>query len=187
MPIITHPAHTGKGEFTISVDKMARVRYDIGERKTIMNNQRKAYRLPGYDYSRPGTYFVTLCVKDKSNLFWDKTALLEKRILLTQTAKTAEVAVEKIPEMYPNTAVDLYTIMPDHIHLLLVLRPSQEMNPPDLGRIIGQLKGYITKQLGFSPWQKLFYERIIKDENDYWQTRQYIISNPAKWLERHDN
>ena len=97
------------------------------------------------------------------------------------------MAVEKIPEMYPNTAVDLYTIMPDHIHLLLVLRPSQEMNPRDLGRIIGQLKGYITKQLGFSPWQKLFYERIIKDENDYWQTRQYIISNPAKWLERHDN
>ena len=29
---------------------------------------RKSPRLRGYDYSKPGAYFVTICVKDRKNL-----------------------------------------------------------------------------------------------------------------------
>ena len=33
---------------------------------------RKAIRLEGYDYSRNGAYFVTVCTKNKMCIFWDK-------------------------------------------------------------------------------------------------------------------
>ena len=152
-----------------------------------MGIQRKEHRLSGYDYSRPGAYFVTLCVKEKRNLFWDENAMQNHRMVLTDTAHIAIGALEQIPEHYPNTAVDLYAIMPDHIHVLLVIKPTQEMNPPDLGRIIRQFKGVVTKQLGYSPWQKLYFERIIRNEEDYWITRRYIRTNPEKRLNKQDS
>jgi putative transposase len=32
--------------------------------------RRKPNRLPNYDYSQAGYYFITLCTKDKQPLFW---------------------------------------------------------------------------------------------------------------------
>ena len=36
-------------------------------------HHRRSIRLKGYDYSKPGAYFVTLCVKDRECLFGDIT------------------------------------------------------------------------------------------------------------------
>ncbi len=58
---------------------------------------------------------------------------------------------------------------------------SSERNT--VSRIIQQFKGYVTKQVGKSIWQKLYYDHIIRDEYDYFTKWQYIDDNPAKWLE----
>ena len=34
--------------------------------------ERKTLRLEGYDYSRAGYYFVTVCTQEKRHLFWDE-------------------------------------------------------------------------------------------------------------------
>ena len=42
--------------------------------------QRKQNRLPEYDYSSPGVYFVTICTKDMAEMFWrntEPTALID--------------------------------------------------------------------------------------------------------------
>ena len=49
--------------------------------------------------------------------------------------------------------------------------------------IIQQMKGYVTKQIGFPAWQKLFYDHIIRNENDYGEIWYYIENNPLKWTE----
>ncbi|MCD7920483.1 MAG: hypothetical protein LUG45_10570 [Clostridiales bacterium] len=76
--------------------------------------------------------------------------------------------------------------MPNHIHVILWIR--QEETPagrtlcaPTVSRIVKQLKGAVTKQLGYSVWQKSFYDHILRNENDYLLTVQYIDENPLKW------
>ncbi len=54
---------------------------------------------------------------------------------------------------------------------------------PTLSRIIKQFKGSITKQIGFSFWQKSFNDRIIRNEKGYQEVWQYIDTNPLKWEE----
>lgn len=43
------------------------------------------------------------------------------------------------------------------------------------------MKGYVSKQIGYSVWQKLFYEMIIRDEAGYLEIYQYIDQNPMEW------
>ena len=56
------------------------------------------------------------------------------------------------------------------------------MGDPTLSNVINQFKGYITKQIGFPVWQKLFYEHIIRNKYDLSETRKYIYENPSRWI-----
>jgi len=44
-----------------------------------------------------------------------------------------------------------------------------------------QFKGYITKQIGYSIWQKSFYDRIIRGEKEYYDVWRYIDENSLRW------
>jgi putative transposase len=46
-----------------------------------------------------------------------------------------------------------------------------------------QFKGSISKQVGFSLWQKSFYDHIIRNEEEYLKVCEYIETNPLKWQE----
>ncbi len=56
--------------------------------------KRKELRLPEYDYSQNGYYFVTICTKDRRNILWDMTtgvvkdgaAIQSKRVKKAGTA-----------------------------------------------------------------------------------------------------
>lgn len=43
------------------------------------------------------------------------------------------------------------------------------------------MKGYVSKQIGYSIWQKLFIDHIIRNELDYIEHYTYIDNNSAKW------
>jgi hypothetical protein len=58
---------------------------------------------------------------------------------------------------------------------------GRAMRAPTISNIVNQMKGYVTKQIGYSVWQKLFYDRIIRDEAEYLKIWQYIDENPVKW------
>jgi REP element-mobilizing transposase RayT len=47
------------------------------------------------------------------------------------------------------------------------------------------MKRWISKQLGWSIWQKSFYEHIIRDREDYETRKKYIYDNPLKWYYNH--
>lgn len=80
--------------------------------------------------------------------------------------------------------------MPDHIHLLVTILPVENGRPmgaPTIPNIVNQLKGYVTKRIGFSVWQKLYYDHIIRDEDDYNTKWEYIENNPAAWFDKKEN
>lgn len=49
--------------------------------------------------------------------------------------------------------------------------------------MIKLFKEAVTKQLGESIWQKLFYDHVIRDQRDYEKISKYIFDNPMKWEE----
>ena len=69
--------------------------------------------------------------------------------------------------------------MPNHVHLIIELSDSAV----NLSTIINQAKGFVSKQLGYSPWQRSFHDHIIRGEKDYEMIWNYIESNPSKWDE----
>ena len=82
-------------------------------------------------------------------------------------------------------SVDHDTIMPNHIHLLLQINTDDDGRPmgaPTVSTVINQLKGIITKQVGFPVWQKSYYDHIIRGKKDYLEIWDYIEGNPYRWI-----
>ena len=149
--------------------------------------KRKPIRLKDYDYSTPGAYFITICVKEHkailSNINVGANIVRPQEIHLTKYGEIVENAIKNIPKHYSNISVDNYVIMPDHIHLLLQIHTNENGRPlvaPTINRVIKQTKGYITKQIGSSIWQKSFNDHIIRGREDYKSIWEYIENNPLK-------
>jgi hypothetical protein len=57
------------------------------------------------------------------------------------------------------------------------------MAAPTISTAVNQLKGIISKQIGFSVWQKGFYDHVIRGKQDYLEIWNYIDGNPYRWQE----
>ncbi len=146
--------------------------------------KRKNLRLKEYDYSQNGYYFITLCTKNRKPLFWANNVGADIiRPNLSLKGKIAKTAIDSIAKHYSNVKVDEYVIMPDHIHLILKISKDDNgriLSAPTIMRVVGQMKRWVSKKVGFSVWQKSFYEHIIRDERDYVMHLSYMEQNPAK-------
>ena len=163
--------------------------------------KRKSIRLPGYDDSSPGAYFVTVCTHERRCILSEIAvgALHEApaaSVSLTNAGLCVQKIIETLPAQYPALSVEHHVIMPNHVHLLLRLKERairesplrQEGNRSLLSKAIGYLKAGSSKQIHFfSPglivWQRSYYEHVIRSEEDYRQIWEYIENNPARWAE----
>ena len=115
--------------------------------------KRKNNRLTEYDYSQPNAYFITICTKNRRNIFWESVGASiarPKSIPLSENGKIAEEAILNISRYYPMISVDNYVVMPNHIHLLLQINTDacgRAMLAPTISVVVQQMKGYITKEL----------------------------------------
>jgi len=57
------------------------------------------------------------------------------------------------------------------------------LNAPTISAIVRHFKGYTTRAIGESIWQKSFYDHVICDESDYDNIWNYIDTNPDEWQE----
>ncbi len=146
--------------------------------------KRKPTRLKGYDYSTPGVYFVTICTHNRKCILGDIVGEglcpLPKNTL-TNIGKETEKSIKYINDNYIGVVIDKYVIMPNHIHLIIVLDDSGGHGNPPLQNVIGQLKSYTTNKFGNPLWQRSYHDHIIRDERDYKKICEYIDSNPLKW------
>ena len=146
--------------------------------------KRKRNRLENYSYSSCGAYFLTICTVERRNYFWENVGATIGRpsgIKLSTYGEIVDDAINNIPKIYPAILVDRYIIMPDHIHILLQIKEKENGRPmvaPTVSRVVQQMKGHVTKQIGKSIWQKLFFDHIIRDSQDYEKHLKYICENP---------
>ena len=151
--------------------------------------KRKPNRLQEYDYSTPNGYFVTICTQNRRNLFWKNVGAITDRpenVPLTNLGMLARQSIEDIPRYYPVVSVDHFVIMPNHIHLLLQIHTDNDgrsMIAPTISTVVRLMKGAVSKQAGFSVWQKGFYDHVVRSQRDYLDIWNYIEGNPSKWEE----
>ena len=164
---------------------------------------RKLNRWPGFDYSQSGLYFITVCTHKRTKWFGDVN---DGKMILNGYGKIADNLWHEIPNHYSGVIIDVRQIMPNHMHGIIqivgtdTVVGTEHCSVPtdvDAGRINGRygliskiMKSYkemvvktIHKQLGnfeFS-WQRSFYDRVIRNNDELNRIREYIVNNPAKW------
>ena len=152
--------------------------------------KRKQNRLTEYDYSIPHAYFITICTNNRKNLFWMNTGAIvhdPKDIPLSRYGMLVEESIKEISKHYPTVSVDNYAIMPDHVNLLLQIHTDCDghaMNAPTISTVVRLMKGSVSKQAGFSVWQKGFHDHIVRNEEDYQEIWKYITGNPLRREEK---
>jgi len=89
-------------------------------------HHRRSIRLQGYDYSREGLYFITLCCQHRKHLFG---TISNGKMTLSPAGEIVKEEWEKTPRLRPNTKLHPYIIMPNHFHAILeIIFPAQSQS-----------------------------------------------------------
>ncbi len=154
---------------------------------------RKTTRLKGADYNRTGAFFLTICTQ--------KRQCVPSRVVgtgvpdgpsieLLPYGEIADKYINQFDNFYHDIAVESYVIMPNHIHLLLVVKscengpsgtPVPTVQNSRVSRFISTLKRFTNKECGQNIWQLRSNDHIIRSREDYEEHLRYIRDNPAHW------
>jgi len=177
-----------------------------------MNKHRHSIRLKKYDYSQSGLYFVTICTQNRENLFGNIVGANHDspvpKMVLNEFGKIVNKKINELKK-YKNVDIDIYCVMPNHIHLILIIvgagpcacpsrvRPnglgSTQGSTPTVGEYVKRLKTITTRiyieNVNNKNWppfnkrlfQRNYYEHIIRNEIELNKIREYIINNPSMW------
>jgi REP element-mobilizing transposase RayT len=157
-------------------------------------HHRRSIRLQNYDYSRPGAYFVTICVQDRSCLFGD---VVGGGMRLNDAGRVACECWNDIPKHFPHVHLDAFMIMPNHVHgIFFIVGPTMPVGAKNfspqhgtsrtVGSVVRGFKIGVTGWLRANTdihvvWQRNYWEHIVRDESELNRIREYIADNPARW------
>lgn len=169
---------------------------------------RSSVRLPGYDYSAGGVYFVTTCTLDRACRFG---AVVDAEMRLNDVGAIVDDCWRSIAAHHVGVELDAYVVMPNHVHGILrlacvgathaspALRPLDSGGTPttmrargaprrSIGSIVGTFKAAASRRInehlaspGGAIWQRNYYEHVIRNDPSLERIRQYIAANPARW------
>jgi putative transposase len=161
------------------------------------HQHRHSIRLPRYDYTQAGAYFITIVTYQRELLFADP--------VLRQIVETFW---RRIPQHMPHVKLDTFVVMPNHFHgILWLIKTDLGASAPDtisppqshliagsLSAVVGNFKSIMTRRInqvrktpGQPVWQRNYHEHIIRHDKELNAIRQYIIDNPANWLQDAEN
>jgi putative transposase len=175
-------------------------------------HHRRSIRLPAYDYSQTGAYFITLVTYQRDCLFGN---IVQGKMQLSAMGQVAEEHWRLIPEHFPQLELGAYVIMPNHVHGIIIINGCSnasafertgttvscpDVSCPDRARekfgkpvkgsiptIIRSYKASVTRRIqqesnASGIWQRNYYEHIIRNDAEYNRIHVYIDSNPANWV-----
>ncbi len=164
--------------------------------------ERRSIRLPGFDYSQPGVYFITVCTHDRKCEFGK---IRYGKMIASAAGNAVRETWIGLPNRFPLLALDSFIVMPNHIHAIVAqFRAPQKTagaassaptnKPPVLGTIVRAFKSLaaieVNRRLGRSAaplWQRNYFEHVVRRGEDLDAIRQYIRENPMHWEFDHDN
>ena len=173
-------------------------------------HHRKSIRMAGYDYSQQGAYFVTVCTDGGEPRFG---VIRGGAVVLSEEGSIAAGCWAQIPQHFPATELDEFSVMPDHMHGIVLIhgrgtacrapttsagplgsmRSFGQAVPGSLPTIVGSFKSAVTREARavsgerVKVWQRGYWEHVIRDEEDYNNIVRYILGNPAEEQLRRDD
>jgi len=173
----------------------------------------RSIRLPGYDYTQAGAYFITVCTRDRQCLCGD---IIDGESRLSAEGQIVEECWKGISIHFPEITPDVFVVMPNHLHgVLWIEAKGAACSAPTIERfgrpvsnsvptIVRSFKAAVTRQInllhsrGTAPervegrapttiWQRNYYERVIRNEEELRRIRQYIVENPLRWALDREN
>ena len=162
----------------------------------MTNNEfpdRKHNRLPEYDYSLAGLYFVTICIHQHQHVLG---RIENNQVLLTHTGEICREEWFALLVRFQGIHLDEFAIMPNHIHCIMYLSSGKDSF--SLSEIIGTYKSLVARKYydwcnssNLIPvsklWQRSFHDHIIRNERALDAIREYIRLNPANWDQDSEN
>ena len=171
----------------------------------------RSVRMQSYDYRQTGAYFVTVCAGERRCVFG---SVRDGSVSLS---RYGEIVVEEwlaVPEHRPGVELDVFVVMPNHFHGLLVVddgscrgtacraqggegddaqRSFGGLAAGSLGAVVGGFKSAVARRInrergtpGDVVWQRNFHERVVRNERMLDALRIYIESNRANWEKDED-
>ena len=80
-------------------------------------------RLQGWDYGNNGSYFITICTKNREHFFGE---IQNNEMQLNEMGKLAEQYWIEIPDHFPFIELGNFVVMPNHVHGILIIDKSVE-------------------------------------------------------------
>ena len=169
--------------------------------------KRRSIRLKDYDYAQLGAYFVTIVTQDRRRHWGEANT---GKVQLNDLGQIVARCWEDIPAHFPHVCVDIYCVMPNHLHGILMFTanrrgttcraPTAETErfaqpvSGSLPTVVRSFKAAVTKRVrrttnkrDIQVWQRGFYEHVIRNERELERVREYITNNPLRWDEDAEN
>jgi len=102
---------------------------------------RRSIRLPGFDYSQGGAYFVTICSYNRECLFGE---IVDGEMRLNETGEMVASCWEELPNHFPGLTTETFIVMPNHVHCVVMF----ENDPPDVGATHASPSGHVRPGVG---------------------------------------
>jgi len=167
-------------------------------------------RLPGFDYSKEGAYFVTICTRERECLFG---AVVDGKMRLNDVGRVVQTIWGGLSDRFPTIELVSFVVMPNHVHGILLVGAA--LAPPKrrkvgaglalpvggaassastrfasttLGTVVRAFKSIsaigvnrLLSRSGESLWQRSYHEHVIRGEEALNRIREYIATNPLRW------
>ncbi len=170
-------------------------------------HHRRSIRLPGYDYTASGAYFITICTPRGELLFGD---VVNGEMALNQWGRIAHEQWLASEAIRREVKLDAFVVMPNHIHGIVWIVATDNASPipvgaygrtplphaplprapRSLGSFLAGYKSAVTTRInqirgtpGQSVWQRNYWEHVVRNEESLNRIREYIENNPARWAE----
>lgn len=158
-------------------------------------DHRRSIRLPNFDYSQSGAYFITIVTHHRKCVFGD---IGNDHVSLSIAGQCVDARISALPEYFP-VEINHKVVMPNHVHFLVTLIESTSGNTPNstetprgttprsISAIVQNLKANSTRHIhqiwknNEPVWQRNFYEHVVRDQSDFDRIYTYIENNPVTW------
>jgi REP element-mobilizing transposase RayT len=167
-------------------------------------HHRRSIRVPGYDYSQPGAYFVTMVTRGRECLLGK---VREQEMRPNAAGNIVWEVWNCLPVRYPEIVLGTAAVMPNHFHGIIEIPVGAVHEPPlpetqsrmarrrmTIPLVAGFFKMQSSKQInilhrtpGERIWQRNYYEHIIHDEDDHSRIFDYIEANVENWSMDEEN
>lgn len=164
-------------------------------------HERKLNRLPNYDYSQVGWYFITICTKYMTECFGE---IRNDEMVLNECGRIVTQQWLWLEKQYKHVQLDTFIVMPNHFHGVLAIvdtdvccgrnrsRPVPTPKIQSLSKLMGAFKTTSSKMIHINgetnfAWHRSFHDHIVHNEKELNNIRSYIHNNPMKWATDRNN